>query len=189
MIETIIIVIPLMLSPGPANLVSFVLGARTHFYQLLPFQFGIIIVYGIIAFVLGSLTLQIYTISPTGTKIVQILGGLFIVYLGLQLLFRKNRETKQKAPTFMNGVLLQVLNPKYPGVILAVFTYRPDQPTWITSLVLTSIGALGLLIYSKVGSLLHTRTISGLGFRSLDQVTGSLLCLVGMWFAIQPFIR
>ncbi len=89
----------------------------------------------------------------------------------------------------MNGVLLQILNPKYPGVILAVFTYRPDQPTWITSLVLTSIGALGLLIYSRVGSLLHTRTISGLGFRSLDQVTGSLLCLVGVWFAIQPFIR
>ncbi len=70
MIETIIIVIPLMLSPGPANLVSFVLGARNSLYQLLPFQFGIIIIYGVIAFVLGSLTIQIHAISPTGTRIV-----------------------------------------------------------------------------------------------------------------------
>ena len=70
MIETIIIVIPLMLSPGPANLVSFVLGTRNSLYQLLPFQFGIIIIYGVIAFVLGSLTIQIHAISPTGTRIV-----------------------------------------------------------------------------------------------------------------------
>jgi len=177
-----------MLSPGPANLVSFVLGARNGFYRLLPFQFGIVVVYGVVAFGLGLLTTRINAVSPRATLLMQVLGGIFIVYLGLRLALRKNRETVEKAPTFANGVLLQILNPKFPGVVLAVFANRQGQAALVTTAVILIVGAIGLLAYSIAGSLFHARAISGSGFRVLDLVAGSLLCVVGLWFAIQPLL-
>ena len=188
MFDTFVIVLPLMLSPGPANLVSFVLGARNGSYRLLPFQCGIVVVYAIVAIGLGSLTTRINEANPTITLVLQILGGLFIVYLGFRLALRKNREIVHTAPTFTNGVLLQALNPKYPGVVLSVFVIRQGQATLATACVITLVGAIGLLAYSMAGSLFHRRTISGSGFRTLDLIAGSLLCIVGLWFVIQPLL-
>lgn len=53
MIETLLLVLPLMLSPGPANLVSFALTARFGFSQILSFLLGISLVYILVAIVLG----------------------------------------------------------------------------------------------------------------------------------------
>ncbi len=177
-----------MLSPGPANLVSFVLGARNGFVRLLPFQFGIVVVYGVVALGLGSLTTRISAVSPSTVSVLQALGGLFIVYLGLQLALRKNREAVGRTPSFANGVLLQALNPKFPGVVLAVFANRQGQAAWATTAVILLVGTIGLLGYAMAGSLLHARAISGSGFRVLDLVAGSLLCAVGLWFTIQPLL-
>lgn len=188
MIDTFIVVLPLMLSPGPANLVSFVLGARTGFSRILPFQLGIVVVYGVVAFVLGSLTTRVSAVSPLAVYVLQALGGVFIVYLGLQLIFRKNREAAGKAPTFGNGIMLQALNPKYPGVVLAVFANRQGETALATTAILLLVGTIALLGYSLAGSLFHARAISGSGFRALDRTAGVLLCLVGLWFAIQPLL-
>ena len=189
MLDTIIIVLPLMLSPGPANLVSLVLGARHGFKQMLPFLGGIAVVYGLVAFALGSLTMQINALNSNAATVLQGLGGLFIVYLGLQLIFRKDRETGSQTPTFGNGLLLQVLNPKYPGVVLAVFANSQNQSTLMTTGVVLGVGVLGLLIYSRVGSFMHTLTLTGSGFRKLDLISGSLLALVGLWLGLQAVLR
>jgi threonine/homoserine/homoserine lactone efflux protein len=165
-----------------------VLGTRNGFCRLVPFQIGIVVVYGIVALGLGSLTTGINAVAPSMTLVLQALGGLFIIYLGLQLILRKNRDTPEKVPTFANGALLQALNPKFPAVVLAVFANRHGQSTVMTATVILIVGAIGLLAYSLIGALFHARTISGPGFRALDLAAGSLLCAVGLYFSIQPLL-
>ena len=106
MIDTITVVMPLMLSPGPANLVSFALTARFGFSQILSFLLGISLVYILVAIILGIITNQVTEQSSIIAVILKLLGGLFIFYLGKQLVRRKSHKISTKAPTFSNGVLL-----------------------------------------------------------------------------------
>jgi len=177
-----------MLSPGPASLASFLLGTRYGVSQLLPFQLGIVLVYAIVAVAVGLLTEQISGLSPLAIKVLQIAGGLFIIYLGVQLARRTQQVTERVSPTFLNGVLLQCLNPKFPGVVLAVFVNRSSQPTLETAAIISLVGATGLLIYSAAGSLLRFRQASKERLRAVDIVSGALLCAVGLWFVLRAFL-
>jgi threonine/homoserine/homoserine lactone efflux protein len=188
-IETFIIVVPLMLSPGPANVVSFLLGTRYKVTQLLPFLLGILFVYTVVAIGLGSLGRRIADFSPIALGALQAAGGLIIIYLGIQLVQRTKREAKERYPTFLNGITLQCLNPKFPGVVLAVFANRHPQSTLITASIICVVGAVGLLTYSIAGSLLRDRHESGRRFEVVDLVSGVLLCVVGLWFILQAFLN
>jgi threonine/homoserine/homoserine lactone efflux protein len=185
-IDTFIIVLPLMLSPGPANLVSFALAARFGFAGTLSFQLGILIVYAIVAVTFGAVANQVTGHAAYATATLQLIGGLFIIYLGFRLACRKRHEVANLGvPSFSNGVLLQVLNPKYPAVVIAVFANRPHESTLTTAGVLSVVGAAGLLGYSFAGSLIHNFSSSEKWLRILDVGFGSLLCIVGIWVVVK----
>ena len=178
-----------MLSPGPANLVSFLLGTRNSVTQLLPFQLGILLVYTMVAIGLGFLTKRIGEFSPIAVGTLQTVGGLFIIYLGIQLVRRTKRDAMERSPTFLNGITLQCLNPKFPGVVLAVFANRDSQPTLMTASIICFVGAIGLLTYSTAGSLLRIGHEPDRPFGVVDIVAGVLLCGVGLWFILQALLN
>lgn len=187
--DTFLVVLPLMLSPGPANLVSLALAARYGFVDVFSFQLGIFSVYAVVAVVLGLVTSQIVEYSTFATTILQLVGGLFVIYLGYCLARRKQADAAElDVPGFSKGVLLQILNPKYPAVVLTVFVNRPGEPALVTAGIITAIGAAGLLIYSLIGSSIRRLSFSGNGLRLVDVGFGLLLCLVGAWIAIKPFV-
>ena len=159
-----------MLSPGPANLVSFALTARFGFSQILSFLLGISLVYILVAIILGIITNQVTEQSSIIAVILKLLGGLFIFYLGIQLVKRKSHKISTKAPTFSNGVLLQLLNPKYPPVVLSVFSHSQNQHALFTAAVISIVGALGLVLYAAAGALIHHRVRSVKWFRILNVV-------------------
>lgn len=177
-----------MLSPGPANLVSFALASRFGFTGILRFQLGILVIYAAMAVVLGLATTQISKNIPHATTALQIIGGLFIAYLGLRLAFRKQAELPDNyTPRFSNGLILQILNPKYPPVVLAVFANRPNESSWITAGIIVAIGAVGLLLYALAGSLVRSLFSTEKYFRTLDMVFGLLLVGIGIWFCVKAF--
>jgi threonine/homoserine/homoserine lactone efflux protein len=189
MIDTFIIVMPLMLSPGPANLVTFALAARFGFTRVIAFKLGIIVVYFCMAVILGLLTKEIAGHAKYGLVALQLLGGLFIAYLGLRLATRKQRgATDVSAPEFSKGMLFQILNPKYPAVVLTVVANRADESTVITAGIITIVGATGLLIHSLAGAIVCNLSPSEKWSRCLDVGFGVLLCLVGIWIAVKPFL-
>ncbi len=188
MVSTFVIVLPLMLSPGPANLVSLALGARHGVARVLVFQLGIVVVYTIVALAVGLFATEVATHSTFATRVIQLLGGCFVVYLGYRLARRKKRDSDVDTPAFASGVVLQILNPKYPAVVLAVFANRSDLSMVLTAAVVVIVGAAGLLIYSSVGSLVRRLSFSDKGFRILDVGFGALLCIVGLWIARQAFV-
>ena len=105
MIETLLLVLPLMLSPGPANLVTFALTARFGFSQILSFLLGISLVYILVAIVLGVVTSRLTEQYSNITDCIRFFSGLFILYLGVQLL----RRTVTLADLLLLFIYLEVL--------------------------------------------------------------------------------
>lgn len=174
-----------MLSPGPANLVSFSLGTRTRLINLLPFYSGILLVYGIVSFGIGILAQEASVLTPTTMAILQILGGAFIVFLGIRFLRTSGSKVNSPDPTFANGVVLQVLNPKFPGVVLSVFASRASQPSFHTASIICAVGLLGLVVYGGTGSLMGSSRPNPKDNGLWDRISGALICAVGFWFIIQ----
>lgn len=186
MIETILVVLPLMLSPGPANLVSFALTARFGFSQILSFLLGISLVYILVAIVLGLGTNLLTEQYSDITYFIKLFGGLFILYLGVQLLRRKSRNVSVKVPSIWSGILLQLLNPKYPPVVLSVFANSQNQNVLITAGILSIVGITGLVIYAATGTFIHHQVNVERRLGIVDYVFGVLLCLVGIWLLVEP---
>lgn len=186
MIETLLVVLPLMLSPGPANLVSFALTARFGFSQILSFLLGISLVYILVAIVLGIGTSRLTEQYSDITYFIKFFGGLFILYLGVQLLRRKSRNDSVKIPSMWNGIFLQLLNPKYPPVVLSVFANSQNQNALITAGILSIVGITGLVIYAAAGTFMRHQVNMERQLGIVDYVFGVLLCLVGLWLLVEP---
>lgn len=190
MIESFVIVLPLMLSPGPANLVSLALASRFGFSRILPFQFGILVIYAIEAVVLGSLAGHITGRFPFATVALQFLGGLFIAYLGIRLACRERpQRSSVESPKFVSGVVLQILNPKYPVVVLTVFADQADGSLLGISSIIVLVGGVGLLLYSSAGSLVRNLLPTSKYNRAVDMLFGSLLVAVGVWVVAKMFFK
>ena len=185
--ETLILALPLMLSPGPANLVSFAAAARFGLFKILSFLLGISIVYVLVAIALGVGTNHLSERYAGLIDYIRFFGGVFIVYLGIQLLRRKNRKAPVNAPSMWNGVALQIINPKYPPVVVSVFAASQNQNALLTAGILSAVGVTGLLIYAATGAILHHQVNLERQFGTVDYVFGVLLCLVGLWLVVKPF--
>jgi threonine/homoserine/homoserine lactone efflux protein len=175
-----------MLSPGPANLVSFAFGARFGFVQILPFLFGVSVVYIFVALALGVGTNHLMGQHSGFTDLIRFFGGVFIVYLGIQLLRRKNQNISTKAPSIWNGIVLQILNPKYPPVVLSVFAASQNQDPFMTAGILAIVGMAGLLVYAISGAVIHHKVNRENQFGTVDLVFGVMLCFVGFWLLVKP---
>ncbi len=185
MIETLVIVLPLMVSPGPANLASFVLAARHGISKVIPFVLGIVSVYVTIAFATGVFSKQLFVIAPRASGILATLGGTFIIFLGIQLMLRERRQTQERRPTLFEGAALQCLNPKYPGVVMTVYAERSHEPALLVALAISVVGTISLLAYAAMGALLSKRKTTPKQRKLFDQFAGGMLCLVGLWLILK----
>ena len=120
----------------------------------------------------------------------QVAGGIFIIYLGYSLASRPAQgESTLPAPNILSGMLLQLLNPKYPAVVLAVCAARPSQHIAVTVAAIVGVGAIGLLCYGTLGATFRSLFTADKYLRTADVVFGVLLALVGLWIAAQPFLQ
>ncbi len=190
MISIILIALPLLLSPGPGYLATFAFAARFGLSNIVKFLFGIIIVYAIISVLIGMFVLQITNSNTNAINIIQILGGIFIIFLSIRLARRNEcKIVELNNPGFVDGVIIQLLNAKYIAVVITIFSSEPEVPLFVTASIITFISVSGLLIYSLAGSLIHDFLTSEKLFRLLEVAFSMLLFIVGIWLIIQSFIE
>jgi threonine/homoserine/homoserine lactone efflux protein len=107
------------ISPGPVNLITLASGINHGFVRTLPFVAGASLGFSLLLFMLGlGFTLGFDFLPSNLMTALQVLGALFIAYLGIQTI----RSAQQSAeaidvkndnlPGFLKGALLQWLNPK-----------------------------------------------------------------------------
>lgn len=150
---TLISVVALLLgSPGPAPLALAGVGASFGVMRGLAFLFGILsaLVVVIICAALGlSALLSVY---PAAKLLVQIIGGLYILYVAYKIAVAPvvgDAASQERPPSFIDGFILNLLNPKAYAVFFAIFS-QFTLPLESDSLALFVTGLVCIVIATVV---------------------------------------
>jgi len=180
-------------SPGPVNLISLSIGLNQGFKTALPFVSGATIGFTILLFCLGlglgSFTQQF----PVIMNLLSIVGATFIMYMGYKMTGSKSALKLEEGdfPTFLDGVLLQLLNPKAWAACLAgVAAFGASDNFYKLSLFTTIyfvICYFGIGSWAFIGGKIFQRLNSPSGLIMFNKVMGVGLILVGLFLLLQRF--
>jgi threonine/homoserine/homoserine lactone efflux protein len=145
------------ISPGPVNMVIVSSGASYGVRKTFSFVSGATIGFTLLLLFIGLGFYKIINTYPDFLKYLAILGSMFIIYMGFLIATSKpelNIE-KQTQPTFIQGFLMQWLNPKawmacVSGVTL--FSVPNNNYVFLTfSLIYFFVCYLSLFSWSVLG--------------------------------------
>jgi RhtB (resistance to homoserine/threonine) family protein len=75
--------------------------------------------------------------TPVLFRTIQVIGALYLAYLGIRLIFEKKKPTSEQPPSqdrnaFFSGFLTNILNPKATLFLLSLFTQfiTPETSVW-----------------------------------------------------------
>jgi threonine/homoserine/homoserine lactone efflux protein len=102
------------ISPGPVNMVIVSSGANHGFRRTLPFVSGATIGFTLLLVFVGFWLIQIVSGHPVFLKYLEFAGAAFMMYVGCKIASAppQIQLEQTRTPTFMEGFLLQWLNPK-----------------------------------------------------------------------------
>jgi len=126
MISLIVATALLLGSPGPAPLALAGTSATFGVRRGLPFLFGVLT--GLLAAIVGAIAglVAIFQALPSARIIMQVLGAAYICYVALKIatapIIAAADEDSSNAPRFIDGFILNLLNPKAYAAFLAVFS-------------------------------------------------------------------
>ncbi len=111
---TVLYAFSMSITPGPTNIIMMSTGVNHGFKSTLPFATGA--AFGFSALVV-IVALGFGEAMAENKELMQILGyggAMLIAYMGYQIAFPgdKNDETLETKPSFMQGAILQWINPK-----------------------------------------------------------------------------
>ncbi|APR36706.1 LysE family translocator [Paraburkholderia sp. SOS3] len=102
------------ISPGPVNMVIVSSGANHGFRRTIPFVSGATIGFTLLLIVVGFWLMKFVSAYPVFLMYLELVGAAFIVYVGYRIALAPPEISieRQRTPTFVEGFLLQWLNPK-----------------------------------------------------------------------------
>ncbi|KDM93428.1 LysE family translocator [Photobacterium galatheae] len=122
------VMFPLVISPGPANIVFAISGAKSGLKRSLPLVAGIDLIFLVYSIIIGfgfGLTLQKY---PQYFQIIQLAGATYLIYLSYKFIKptqKKDTDKKDESQktffSFWDGIVIQLLNPK--GLVMLVLMF------------------------------------------------------------------
>ncbi len=113
-------------SPGPAPLALAGTSATFGVRRGLPFLFGVLA--GLLAAIIGAVAglVAIFQAFPSARIVMQVLGAVYICYVALKIatapIVGADQQVAADAPRFIDGFILNLLNPKAYAAFLAVFS-------------------------------------------------------------------
>lgn len=146
MIEALLTLVPvvalLLGSPGPAPLALAAVSASFGIKKGIAFLCGILagLAVAMIGAVIGLSAL--FSLYPSSRLVVQIIGGLYIFYVAFKIASAPviiDSKSQNKTPTFADGFILNLLNPKAYAAFLAIFSqFSLPMQSSSTSLLATA---------------------------------------------------
>ena len=116
----------MVITPGPANLLLMSAGAQHGFYKSVPFVIGVTCGKLFLTIGLGIGFLTILNSNPILVNIIKVIGTAYICWLSWKILFLSLQSTEsnqiEKAPDFLNGLMVHPLNPKGWAMVIAAYT-------------------------------------------------------------------
>ncbi len=185
------VMFPLVFSPGPANIVFAVSGGHVGFRRSIPLVAGIDTVFVLKSVVVGFGLGRIINSYPNVMGVMQILGGLYLVYLALRFLKFSGKSSCKDLQVmgFFDGVIIQLLNSKGWLMVLlmfALFTGHAqeefgDRGVLVLIVWLAILNISIHLIWVKAGAILANISSNRYYEKSLNIFYAACLMAVALW--------
>ncbi|TWX65878.1 LysE family translocator [Colwellia demingiae] len=181
------------ISPGPVNMVILSSGANYGVRKTFAFVSGGTIGFTTLLLFIGLGFYKIIDLYPLLLKYLAIAGSLFIVYMGYLIASSKPSlgVKEQKLPTFIQGFLLQWLNPKawiasMAGVSL--FSDIENNKVFLTFLFIYFLVCyLSLFSWSVLGDKVTILLNNQLRLQLFNQLMGGLLIVTAFFLLYSQF--
>ena len=186
-----ILMLPLIFSPGPANIATASVSSSRGFRGAVPFILGISLINCIMTVAMGVGMGLIYVKYYSLFNILEHLGALYIIYLGIVIIRSKPRsrdeeEMEGEGLGFREGVTMQVLNTKLYPVLAMMFSQFIDGDTstagelTVLTVILVSVSFINYLLWASIGVALSRR--KGATARWIERYGfGLTLSSIGVW--------
>jgi len=182
------------ISPGPVNMVIVSSGANYGIRKTFLFVSGGTIGFTSLLLFIGLGFSKVLDLYPYFLKYLAVVGSLFIVYMGYLITLSKPEELdikEQKQPTFMQGFLLQWLNPKAwiaCMVGVSLFSVPNSHQVFLTfSLIYFLVCYFSLFSWSVLGHKAAILLNSEFRLKVFNQFMGGLLILTACFLLYSQF--
>jgi len=189
------------ITPGMCMTLSMSLGIsqgwRRTMWMMLGELFGVALV--AIAAVAGVATTMLK--YPTAFRIFCVLGGIYLIYLGVKQWFSKVEITLHddaensgligRRTLITQGFVTAIANPKGWAFMIAFLPpFISDQYPVVTQMialltVIVVIEFISLMIYASGGGQLSRWLARGDRLHWINKISGSLLVVIGIWLALR----
>lgn len=160
MVGFIIYVIVSIITPGPNNIYASVHASKYGITKTIPFNLGVLIGTFIVFLFTSYINHVIFTQTQSLMKIIGILGGLYILFLSIGMLYKETSKTVKKPikNPFSTAIILQFINPKTMifGLTVATFyvqLYHNSSHLFWLSLINAILCFLSVMAWSLLGKL------------------------------------
>jgi threonine/homoserine/homoserine lactone efflux protein len=190
-IEWLAVMAPLVLSPGPINVIAALSGAQVGFKKSLPLFAGIHTVYLTYAIAMGFGIGALLRAFPALFVVMKYCGALFVIWLGVSMWLRSKQRSGELRLGYWDGFVLHALNPKYPVVLMTMYSaFLSDAEPLAPQILLLSAWILLLNVFTQAawcgaGILIGRSLASEHASKIQDRIFATLLVLVGVWIAIR----
>lgn len=189
------VMLPLIFSPGPANISTASLAASQGFRGALPYTLGIGLINCLVTGVVGLGMGLIYAEYRQAFQVLECAGALYIVYLGYRILSAppKSCAEGQRALGFRDGVIFQCFNSKLFPMLIMMFSQFIDgdrSTGWEVfelSALLVVVSHLSYILWACLGAAIG-RYKSERADRLQRYGFGGLLTVVGLWLFVHALI-
>ncbi|WP_407576040.1 LysE family translocator [Raoultella terrigena] len=175
------------ISPGPVNMVIISSGASHGFRKTLPFVSGATIGFTLLLIFVGFGFYAIIDKHPLFFKYLNVAGSAFIIYLGYKIASSRPELslTKAETPGFVQGFLLQWLNPKAwiacaSGVVLFSEPSN-DTPLTVFIIIYFLVCYFSLAAWAVLGNKVSILLNSTQRIRTFNFLMGGLLIVTACY--------
>lgn len=180
------------LSPGPVNIAIASSGARNGVRRTLPFVSGATIGFTLLLVAVGlSYEWLVQGMGPA-MMVLELLGAAFVVHMGWKIAKAgaagDTGDRPRTAPTFMEGFLLQWMNPKAwiaCAAGAALFSQAASRSTFgLFAAIYFTICYLSLGAWAVLGQRMAIFLTNERRVRLFNWAMGGLLIASGAWMAL-----
>lgn len=181
------------ISPGPVNMIIVYSGATYGVRKTFSFVSGGAIGFTLLLLFIGLGFSTVIDLYPYFLKYLAVVGSLFIVYMGYLIATSQPKlDIKEhKQPTFIQGFLLQWLNPKAwvaCMVGVSIFSSPDNHKEFLTfSLVYFLVCYFSLFSWSILGNKAAILLNNEFKLRLFNQLMGGLLIVTACFLLYSQF--
>ena len=191
------VVFPLIFSPGPANIVFALSGAKQGVRKSMPLLLGVDLVYIICSLIIGFGLGEFLKNYPTFMVVIKLLGIMYIFYLVYKFLkpIKKTNDSETLTVyTFYDGMILQALNPKGWTMLFVMFSLFLDGSFDHTTQVIYLVVMVAIvnisthLVWIVAGSLITQYIANPVTEKYINYGFALSLLIVAIWLLFDTLI-